>query len=81
VLFLFGKTHLPEKNLSPVGNAVEAHNHQDESNNLIASARKTLKPGQLEILQVIENQLNKSRAKLPSSPGFRTPAPMPKKQY
>jgi tetratricopeptide (TPR) repeat protein len=59
VLFLFGKTHLTENNLSAVGNAAEAHNHQDESENLIASARKTLKPGQLNSLQVIENQLNK----------------------
>jgi len=58
-LFLFGKTHLPEKNLSTAGNSAEAHNHLDESNSLIASARKTLKPGQLKSLQLIENQLNK----------------------
>lgn len=59
-LFLFGKTHLPSKNTVPSETGSGVHNHQDESNNLIASARKLLKPGQLKSIQLIENQLNKN---------------------
>jgi tetratricopeptide (TPR) repeat protein len=59
-LFIFGKTHLPSKNTAPASTGSEVHNHQDESNELIASARKLLKPGQVNSLQVIENQLNKN---------------------
>ncbi|MEI8109803.1 MAG: tetratricopeptide repeat protein [Chitinophagia bacterium] len=60
-LLFFGKTHLPSEKNTPSTNSSATHDHSADAAGLLESAHKILTPLQQKNVELIENQLKKSK--------------------